>query len=239
MRPQKIQAASGCIILSGNIRINLVRKNIKNLRLVIYPATGEIRLSAPLRASAEQIETFVASRISWIKKRFLPENRLRAQAAENLVDGQELYVWGKPLTLSITPESGEDAVFAHGNEVRILHRGKFSAPKSLLLLRNWQKDQVRSSAEAKTDYWRKRMRLPEIRIVVRLMKTRWGSCTPGKNKITLNAELARKSPECLEYVVVHELAHFFAPNHGQDFIDCMNLHFPDWRAIRKKLNSEP
>ena len=68
------------------------------------------------------------------------------------------------------------------------------------------------------------------------MKTRWGTCNTRTKKIWLNFELCRKSDECIEYVILHELTHLKVPNHGKDFSDFMDRYMPYWREIRMTLN---
>ena len=68
------------------------------------------------------------------------------------------------------------------------------------------------------------------------MTTRWGTCNTATKKIWLNLQLAKKPIDCLEYVILHELAHIKVRNHGEDFVNIMNLYMPYWREIRKKLN---
>jgi len=77
------------------------------------------------------------------------------------------------------------------------------------------------------------------RFYVRRMKTKWGSCNPTKHSIRLNTELARKPRECLEYLVVHEMAHLIEPTHNARFIALMDRFLPQWRTLRDGLNSFP
>jgi len=74
---------------------------------------------------------------------------------------------------------------------------------------------------------------------VRRMKTKWGSCNARAHRIWLNLELAKKPVRCLEYLVVHELAHLVEPDHNSRFIAIMDTHMPKWRARRAELNSTP
>jgi len=77
------------------------------------------------------------------------------------------------------------------------------------------------------------------RLFVQRMKTKWGSCTPGFRSIRLNTELAKKPPECLEYVVVHELLHLLEPTHNQRFVALMDQFMPKWQHYRDMLNRLP
>lgn len=76
-------------------------------------------------------------------------------------------------------------------------------------------------------------------VFVQHMKTKWGSCNPSRCTIRLNTDLAKKPPECLEYIVVHELAHLIEPSHNARFVSVMNLFMPRWQLYRDELNRLP
>ena len=73
------------------------------------------------------------------------------------------------------------------------------------------------------------------KVVYRNMKTRWGSCQPSTGRICINTRLALYPPECLEYVVVHELCHLLVANHGSEFKELMTRVMPDWKERQKRL----
>ena len=77
------------------------------------------------------------------------------------------------------------------------------------------------------------------RLFVQRMKTRWGSCNPTSGSIRLNTELAKKPPECLEYVVVHEMVHLLEASHNDRFAALMDQYMPGWRVCRAELNRLP
>jgi predicted metal-dependent hydrolase len=77
------------------------------------------------------------------------------------------------------------------------------------------------------------------RFFVQRMKTKWGSCSPAIAAIRLNTDLARKPRECLEYIVVHEMAHLLEPTHNSRFIALMDQYMPQWRFHREVLNRLP
>jgi predicted metal-dependent hydrolase len=74
---------------------------------------------------------------------------------------------------------------------------------------------------------------------IKRMKTKWGSCNRESGHIWMNLELAKKHPNCLEYVVVHEMAHLLERNHGEAFSKLMDSLLPDWRSRRDDLNKTP
>ena len=72
---------------------------------------------------------------------------------------------------------------------------------------------------------------------VRVMNTRWGSCSTATGRITLNLKLYNKPDACIEYIVVHELCHLIHPNHGKDFYALLEKELPDWKTRRKQLKA--
>jgi len=80
--------------------------------------------------------------------------------------------------------------------------------------------------------------LNQPNILVRKMKTLWGSCTPTKDKITLNEYLLKADIRCIQYVILHELTHLIYPNHSKEFYDFLTIHMPDWKERKKQLDNE-
>lgn len=100
----------------------------------------------------------------------------------------------------------------------------------------FERRQMMRHVRSLLDKWEPIMGVEVQRVTLQAMTTRWGSCTPLRRRIRLNTELFRRSPECLEYVLVHELAHFFARGHGAAFKKVMDRYLPNWRELRAGLN---
>lgn len=103
----------------------------------------------------------------------------------------------------------------------------------------WYRQQVRDAVPALLAKWEPLLQVKVNRFFVQRMKTKWGSCTPGSAYIRLNTDLAKKPPECLEYTLVHELAHLLEPTHNERFVALMGMFLPHWRQLRKHLNDLP
>ncbi len=104
------------------------------------------------------------------------------------------------------------------------------------ILAAWYREQVHSEAAAHIANWEPVIQVPVEKVFVRRMKTKWGSCNVRACTIRLNTELAKYTPECLEYVTVHEMVHILEPSHGPRFVAFMNQFMPDWKRIKKELN---
>ena len=74
---------------------------------------------------------------------------------------------------------------------------------------------------------------------IKRMKTKWGSCSAEARRIWLNLELAKKPVQCLEYLIVHDLAHLIERHHNDRFAALMDERLPDWKARRALLNAQP
>ena len=83
------------------------------------------------------------------------------------------------------------------------------------------------------------MNVKVARFHVQRMKTKWGSCNAAARAIRLNTDLAKKPRECLEYLVVHEMAHLLEPTHSERFVALLDTHYPTWREARAELNELP
>ena len=83
--------------------------------------------------------------------------------------------------------------------------------------------------------WAAVMGVTPGKLAYRNMTSRWGSCQPSTGRICINVRLALYPPRCLEYVVVHELAHLLVHGHGAQFYAVLDRYLPDWRESKKLL----
>lgn len=107
------------------------------------------------------------------------------------------------------------------------------------VLEDWYRGQVKNTAPPLISKWEPIIGAKVDRFFVQRMKTKWGSCNARARSIRLNTELAKKSPEYLEYVVVHEMVHLLVRRHSDRFSALMNRCLPNWRLLRQGLNDTP
>ncbi len=107
------------------------------------------------------------------------------------------------------------------------------------VLYEWYRSQLKERIPALLDLWEPRIGVRAAEVRTKRMRTRWGSCNIRERRIWLNVELMKKSPSCLEYVLVHELIHLIERNHTARFTELMDRHLPNWRARRDELNAAP
>ena len=209
-------------------------KPIRHLHLRVCPPDAQLRISAPFGMEEKNIIDFILSKMEWVKRqRAVMLNRSRVA---DLREMTAYFVWGKRYGLKIHQNAGQSGVMLENGSLHLFTLGESGAECDRLLLA-WHKQQLAGPARERIAYWQAKYNLPAIEFGMRKMKSRWGSCAPYRNRIVLNTELVNKLPICLNYVVAHELTHFFAPNHGKLFQSMMDKAIPDWREVRKILNN--
>ncbi len=223
----------------GDITVDVVLKNIKNVHLSVYPPTGRVRISAPARMEPETIRMFALSKLGWIRAQ---QRKIQAQQRETpreYLERESHYVWGKRYLLEILEGGRAPKIDLSHRQLRLWVRSQTPKAKRQAILEAWYREQLSKAAAPLIEKWQAKLGVEVESVTVRRMKTRWGSCTPARRSIRLNTDLAKKPPVCLEYVIVHELVHLLEPTHNHRFVSLMDQHLPNWTAYRGELNRLP
>lgn len=223
----------------GNIAVDVVLKDIKNVHLSVYPPSGRVRISAPSRMSLDTIRVFAISKLDWIKQQ---QNKLREQERETpreYLDRESHYVWGKRYLLKVAESNSAPEVDLKRNILFLRIRPGSSEEKKQAVLEEWYREQLKAAAPPLIAKWESLLGIKVKRFFVQKMKTKWGSCSHGAESIRLNTELAKKPAECLEYIVVHEMIHLLEPTHNSRFVALMDRFMPKWQFQSQQLNRLP
>lgn len=223
----------------GGIVLDVVKKDIKNVHLSVYPPSGRVRISAPLRMKPDTIRVFAIAKLGWIRQQ---QRKLREQDRETpreYLDRESHYLWGKRYLLKVVERESAPAVIHKHNALLLQIRPGSGETKKQAVLEEWYRQQLRAAIPPLIAKWEPRMGVTVERFFVQRMKTKWGSCSPRVASIRLNSELAKKPRECLEYIVVHEMVHLLEPTHNQGFVALMDRFMPKWQFHRDTLNRLP
>lgn len=227
------------IEVSG-IQVEIVRKDIKNLHLGVYPPNGRVRAAVPLRLGDEAVRLALVSRLGWIKRQrraFLDQDR---QSEREMVTGETHYVEGRRCRLKVILHDGAAQVELRNNRTLILRvRPRLDTEQRLAVLERWYRARLREHACDLMVHWAGRLGVSVSDWGIKKMKTRWGTCNHDARRIWLNLELAKKPMQCVEYIVVHELVHILERHHNDRFAVLMDQHLPDWRLRRDVLGRSP
>ncbi len=222
--------------ISG-IPIEVCKKDIKNMHLYVKPPNGNVTVSAPLAMSDEAIERFVRTKASWIKKQVAKFDNQPRQSEREYVSGETLFVWGKQHYLQ-TEYGNKNAPVLSGDKAVLTVRKESTAEQRENFVREWYRDLLKDEIARLLPKWEKTTGLKAEGWQTKYMTTRWGTCNTKTGKIWLNLQLAKKTPECLEYVILHELVHLVEKNHSERFIALMDKFMPMWREVKATLNGQ-
>lgn len=223
----------------GNIPVDVVLKDIKNIHLSVHPPAGKVRIAAPLRMDIDTIRVFAITKLAWIKSQ---QKKLREQERETpreYLDRESHYVWGKRYLLKLVEKEAAPSVELKYNKMILQLRPAASVDKKQEVLDAWYREQLKAAAPPLLAKWEKALGVKAGKIFVQKMKTKWGSCSPGAGNVRLNTDLAKKPMQCLEYIIAHELTHLLERHHNDRFTALMDAHMPRWRQYREMLNSLP
>jgi predicted metal-dependent hydrolase len=223
----------------GEIAVDVVKKNIKNVHLSVYPPTGKVRISAPLRMNLDTIRVFAISKLSWIKQQQKKVNEQEREPPREYLDRESHYVWGKRYLLKVIEKDAAPEVELRHSQMLLQIRPATGEERKQAVLDEWYRAQLKEAVPSLIAKWEPLIGVKVERFFVQRMKTKWGSCSHGSSSIRLNTDLAKKPRECLEYIVVHEMAHLLEPTHNSRFIALMDLFVPQWRFCREMLNRLP
>ncbi len=227
-----------CGSVSG-IDVGVVYKDIENLHIGVYPPVGRVRVAAPDRLDDDQVRLAVVSRLPWIKRQRDQLQSAQRQTIREMVTGESHYVWGSRLRLNVIERPGRAHIEIDRDRFLLYTPTDTTTEHRREVLDRWYRDRLRQTVPDLIEKWERKMRVTVPKWSIRRMKTKWGSCNRETGHIWFNVELAKKHPECLEYLAVHEMTHFLERSHGPRFTKLMDKHLPDWRARRDRLNEAP
>ena len=233
-------STEGVGIRVSGLAVQIVRKDIKNLHLGVYPPNGRVRVAAPLSVSDDAVRLAVIGKLGWIKKqqaRFAAQPR---QTAREMVSGESHYYLGRRYRLRVVERDGPSRVVLRKRTTLELQvRAGVDVEGRERVLQRWYREQLRELALPLLAKWEPILGVRSGTVAIRRMKTKWGACSIDRRRIWLNLELAKKPVQCLEYIILHELTHLIERHHDDRFVSLMHRHMPQWRLHRKTLNEAP
>lgn len=223
-------------IVVSDVVVTVQRKKIKNMNLYVKPPLGTVSVTAPLSLSDERIVLFVQSKMEWIRKQQETLRNQPPKAERSFASGEILPVFGVPYRLDVEHGYGKNGLILKGDRAILTVGEDFTLKQREDVVKQWYRGLLREEIERYLPKWETITGLYCNCWQVRDMKTRWGTCNTGTKKIWINLRLAEKPVACLEYVILHELAHLKVRNHDKRFWGILDEYMKDWPKVRKRLN---
>lgn len=218
----------------GSFNGIISRKRQKNIYIRIS-SDGKLRISCPLQTSDNEIEAFVLSHSDWIKSHIKAASEKKSETAY-YIEGSTINIWGKTYALKISHDSPFGA-HIQGNYLILNVPQKATEQERAEFIKSYERATINPEIAKFIDHWSRFIGVSPCGFRIRDMKSRWGSCNIRTKRLCFNLRLVKKPPQCLEYVVVHELCHLLVPNHSPRFWSHVSICLPDWKKRRKLTNS--
>ena len=232
-------STDGLEIRVAGVAVQIVRKDIKNLHLGVYPPNGRVRVAAPLSVRDDAVRLAVVGKLGWIKKQQAKFAAQPRQSKREMVSGESHYFLGRRYRLRVVEHQGPARLVLQDRDFFELYvRPDTDAKRRERDLQNWYREQLRRLIPPLVAKWQAILGVEAAAWGIKKMKTKWGACSIGARRIWLNLELAKKPVQCLEYIVVHELVHLIERHHNDRFIALMD-RLPRWRQYRHELDAAP
>jgi predicted metal-dependent hydrolase len=220
---QKATIVSRTTLGVDGVEVQVIRKTVRNMYLRVKPPAGTVEVSTPVRMKDEEIAAFVRGRRAWIERRKEQINDARRRFSQ------------APRYTQISGHVADDGFGGGGNHGGIESDAVFEWTEANKRLATAN---INAQLPMLLAHWEPIVGRKPTHITLRLMTTRWGSCTPNTGRIRLNLQLGLMDQRFLEYVLVHEMTHLWVNGHGVEFQRRMDEYLPDWRERRHALNKE-
>lgn len=222
----------------GGIDIDVVRKDIKNLHLGVYPPEGRVRVAVPLALDDEAVRLAVIDKLAWIRRQRRQLAAQPRQSHREMINRESHWFLGRRYLLDVVEVAGPAAVALRGVDTLELRvRPASSAEQRRDVLQHWYRRRLRAELAPLVDRWQQELDVELSGWTIKRMRTRWGGCNTTSRRAWFNLELVKTSPDCLDYIVLHELVHLLERSHNDRFIALMDQHMPRWRQYREQLNA--
>lgn len=225
------------------IEYELTIKRVKNMNMRIS-RDGVIHVSANAYVPDYRVDKFVIENMPFIERARFKIAALDAKKVEALqyVHGESLSILGLPVTLHLIEKVGKSHIGFDGKAVltMVVPPQATFEDKHKLMQTFW-----RNLGEKVFTHWAKvvyerfhhqHIDVPMPTIKQQRMKSRWGSCTPAKQLIKMNTRLLEGPQAYIEYVMIHEFAHFKYLDHSKNFHNLVAQFLPDWKRRKQSLH---
>lgn len=218
--------------------ITVEHKAIKNIHLAVYPPDGRVHISVPVDMKDEEVSFFLYSKLSWIRMQYRSVINQERQSPRQFVSGESHYLFGNRYLLRVIPTTGAHRIELTTASLNMYVHESTSIPNRQVVMNSFYRSQLQPVLEQMVTKWADKMGedVASFRWQILSMHQQWGSCSTLKRSIRYNLSLARVPKRCIEYVVVHELAHLQIHEHDKRFRAILDTYLLDWLQRKKELD---
>jgi len=222
----------------GNLEIEVIKKDIKNLHLAVYPPDGRVRIASPNFMNEEDVRLYAISKFHWIKsqqEKFINQAR---QSEREYVTGESVYFLGERYIVETVKDSTNNKINLTTNKtIEFFVKPNITPEKKTELFTEWYRQKLKETVKPLIEKWQQKTEIEINQWNIKKMKTKWGTCNIAEKRIWLNLELAKKPIKCIEYIILHELIHLKHRHHNKYFTTELEQYMPNWKIYKDQLNN--
>jgi predicted metal-dependent hydrolase len=225
-------------LIVGKIKVEVIRKDIKNLHLSVHPPNGWVRVASPISINDDSVRLYVISKMNWIRKQQREFDKQERQIIRQYISRESHYLGGERYLLRVNyHDAPAKVVLQNKGYIDLYIRENSTLEQRRKVMQEWYRERLKLEIAPMIEKWQKKIGVEINEWGIKQMKTKWGTCNIESKRIWINLELAKKPIRCLEYIIVHELIHLLERNHNQKFINYLDQFFPNWRIVKTELNT--
>ncbi|MBY8966110.1 SprT family zinc-dependent metalloprotease [Algiphilus sp.] len=214
----------------GGLTVHVQRKAVKLLRLRVRAPEGSLHASVPFRVSDREVQHFVLSKSDWIA-----QQQARCVALQRpphaFLPGSTVPLWGVATPLHFAARG----TFPEAGALQLPAESAVSPARRKAAVHAAYRQALKAEIAARLPRWEAGLGVKAEAWTVRNMRSRWGSCNVHRRRLCLNLRLVTHPVACLDYVLVHELAHLWVPGHDRRFWALVGEAMPDWQVHHGRL----
>jgi predicted metal-dependent hydrolase len=218
----------------AGIPVAVRRKRVKHLHLYVKPPDGHVLVTAPLLMSDADIARFVSSKSDWLQKHVAKFALRPAPVTMQYQTGETLWVFGKPYRL-LAQHGGRYGLTLTGDTAILNARAASTAAQREKYVNEWKRAMLTAEIARRLPAWETVTNLRASGFQIKRMSTRWGTCNIKTGKLWFSLHLAEKPPECLDYILLHELLHLKERGHNKRFYGLLDFYMPGWKERKTAL----
>lgn len=215
--------------------IILQYKDVRNISIRI-DKEGRVLVGLPYYGAKVRALAFVREKADWLRKHLASRAEQELPVPDNGFDGTNIWLWGKHYTANFAKATGEEQVLLRDKELLFTYKGTLTERKKQLLVERFYWQCLKAMLEKSLEQWQPKLGLYANSWKLQRLKSKWGRCNIVTKELLFNVSLVHRPLPCLEYVVLHELAHLYEASHNQRFQNFLSRYMPDWKEKRKLVN---
>lgn len=209
-------------------------KDIQNISIRINNE-NKVLVSLPYGSKIKAV-AFVKEKLDWLRKHLAKRSEQEYAVPDNGFDGTNIWLWGKHY-VAVFVKADSETVSLHGEEIVYTYKGQLTERKQQILVEAFYKQCLEQMLTLALESWQPKLSLYASSWKIRRLKSKWGRCNVLTKELLFNISLVHRPLACLEYVVLHELAHLYEASHNQRFQNYLTKYMPNWKERRKLVNN--